>query len=289
MFKRVHEKVWAFDAEWVPDPHTGRIVYGLPASMDDRQVMAEMWVRGGGTEEEPRPYLKTVLCRVVSIAMVTRVVEDGEARLRLSSLPALDERPEEEVSEREMLVRFLDGIGRHQPQLVGYNSASADLRILMQRGVAAGVSAPGFARRPDKPWEGVDYFAGSDWHVDLIDVLGGRSRGRPSLHEMATTCGIPGKFSGAGGDVADMWLDGDIARIVAYNEFDALTTYLLWLRVALFGGFFSVEGYQRERELVEELLQREKERPGRDHLQAFLDEWLRLQRCSRSDQLKLSL
>ena len=288
MFKRIQERVWAFDAEWVPDPHTGRVVYDLPESMDDRQVMAQMWRRGGATEEEPRPYLKTVLCRVVSIAMVGRREEGGEVRLHLSSLPAPDEEPGE-VSEIEMVTRFLDGVGKHQPQLVGYNSAAADLRILMQRGVAAGVSAPGFARRPDKPWEGVDYFAGSDWHVDLIDILGGRGRGRPSLHEMATACGIPGKFSSAGSDVADLWLAGDIARIVAYNEYDALTTYLLWLRVALFAGFFTVEQYQREQELVEELLRREQKRPGRDHLQAFLDEWLRLQQYTGSDQLKLRL
>ncbi len=78
MFKRVHERVWAFDAEWVPDPHSGRMVYDLPESMEPAQVAEEMWRRGGATEEDPRPYLKTVLCRIVSIAMVGRRVEDGE-------------------------------------------------------------------------------------------------------------------------------------------------------------------------------------------------------------------
>ena len=109
----------------------------------------------GATEEEPRPYLKTVLCRIVSIAMVGRRVEGGEVRLQLNSLPTHNEG---EIREADLVARFLEGIGKHQPQLVGYNSTSADLRILMQRGVAAGVSVPGFAQRPDKPWEGVDYF-----------------------------------------------------------------------------------------------------------------------------------
>ena len=70
MFKSVQDKVWAFDAEWVPDPLTGRAVYGLPAELPDEEIVAEMWRRGGASEEEPRPYLKTVLCRVVSISVL---------------------------------------------------------------------------------------------------------------------------------------------------------------------------------------------------------------------------
>ncbi len=67
----------------------------------------------------------------------------------------------------------------------------------------------------------------------------------------------------------------------AYNQLDALTTYLLWLRVAHFAGFFTPEEYSREQEMVQQLLQRELEKPGRDHLQAFLDEWARLRRYYR--------
>ena len=43
MFKSVQDKVWAFDAEWVPDPVTGRAVYRLPAELSDEEVVAEMW------------------------------------------------------------------------------------------------------------------------------------------------------------------------------------------------------------------------------------------------------
>ena len=64
MFKSVHDRVWAFDAEWVPDPRTGSAVYDLPPSMDEAAVLEEMWRRGRGDGDEnvPRPYLKTVLC-----------------------------------------------------------------------------------------------------------------------------------------------------------------------------------------------------------------------------------
>lgn len=278
MFKRVHERVWAFDAEWVPDSRAGRLVYDLPESMEPGEVVEEMRRCAGATQEEPRPYLKTVLCRIVSIAMVGRRVEQGRVRLQLNSLPAPGEG---EMEESGLVRRFLEGVGKSQPQLVGYNSGTADLRILVQRGVGAGVSVPGFAQRPDKPWEGVDYFGGSDWHIDLFDILGGRGRGRPSLHEMAIVSGIPGKLSESGADVADLWSAGEIGRIVAYNELDALTTYLLWLRVAHFAGFFTADEYRQEQTLVEDLLQNEQEQPGRDHLKMFLDEWTRLRQYYR--------
>jgi 3'-5' exonuclease len=278
LFKNVHSGVWAFDAEWVPDADTGRRVYGLDASLSDTEVIAEMFRRGGATDEDPRPYLKTVLCRLVSVSAVARTQEDGTVRLQLHSLPTVADRSSPEAAESEILRRFLDGVGRALPQMVGYNSWSADFRILLQRAVALGVQAADFAKRPDKPWEGVDYFGGGDWHIDLIEVLGGRGRGRPSLHEMAAACGIPGKFSGAGDNVLDSWQTGQLATIVAYNEFDALTTYLLWLRVAFFGGFFDATEYADEQLRVRQLLERESARPERAHLLQYLTEWDRVQR-----------
>ena len=162
---------------------------------------------------------------------------------------------------------------------MGYNSGGADLRILLQRGVALGVQAGDFARRPDKPWEGVDYFIpNGDWHVDLQEILAGRSRGRPSLHELAVASGIPGKLDVAGSDVQDLWQAGRIEHIVAYNECDAVTTYLLWLRVAHFAGFFDTDQYAAEQSLVRDLLTREGQRPGREHLQSYLTAWDHLAR-----------
>ena len=77
--------------------------------------------------------------------------------------------------ERRIIATFLEGVGRHKPQVVGYNSARVDLKVLVQRAVVNGLSIPGFARRPDKPWEGADYFsAASDWNVDMMQIVGGQ-------------------------------------------------------------------------------------------------------------------
>jgi predicted PolB exonuclease-like 3'-5' exonuclease len=139
------------------------------------------------------------------------------------------------------------------------------------------VQASGFARRPAKPWEGVDYFArGSDWNIDIKEILGGWGKAVPSLHELAVQSGIPGKMDVDGNDVAGMWLEGRLAEIVAYNEYDALTTYLVWLRMAHFAGHFSASEYEREQATVEALLERETAAGAKPHLVRYLEEWRRL-------------
>jgi hypothetical protein len=268
VIKSVEERVWAFDLEWVPDPLAGRLVHGLPDSIaSPREIMEVMWREGGASEADPTPFLKTVLCRIVSVAVVERRAKGGEVTLTLLSLPK-DPKSDEETREANLVGTFLDAIGKHRPQLVGFNSADSDLKILIQRGVILGVQAAGFSQRPDKPWE--------SWNVDLKKLVGGWGKAVPSLHELAVQSGIPGKLGVDGNDVAAMWLDGRLAEIVAYNEFDALTTYLVWLRMAHFSGHFSAAEYQREQAHVEALIERESAAGAKPHLVRYLVEWQRL-------------
>lgn len=281
MFRTVGQHVLAFDAEWVPDAALGRAIYALPDSLDEPAVWRRMWEQGGATDENPRPYLKTVLCRLVSIAGVMRSVEDDRIALRLFTLP---KQPVGEAvpAEREIVEPFLAAVGKRCPQLVGFNSQDADLRILVQRGVALGIASPAFCRRPGKPWEGVDYFArSSEWNLDLREILGGWGRASPSLNEMATAAGIPGKMELQGSDVADLWLAREYGRIVAYNELDAFTTYLLWLRVAHFAGHFTPEQYADEQARFRSLLEHEQEQRAAPHIAGYLEEWDRLRRVLR--------
>ena len=279
MIKSVQERVWAFDLEWVPDPLAGRLVHGLgDASTPPREMLEAMWREGGASEEDPTPFLKTVLCRIVSIAAVERRVRGPgeEPTLALLSLPRDPTNPDE-AREAAVVGTFLEALGKHKPQLVGFNSRDSDLKILIQRGVILGVQAAGFAQRPEKPWLGIDYFArDSEWSVDLKDVLGGFGRYVPSLHELAVQSGIPGKMGVDGNDVAELWLSGRWDEIVAYNEFDALTTYLVWLRTAHFAGLFSTPAYEAEQARVRDLIARESAGGRKPHLVRYLDEWQRL-------------
>ncbi|MDP6654728.1 MAG: 3'-5' exonuclease, partial [SAR324 cluster bacterium] len=192
----------------------------------------------------------------------------------LTALPH-DSADPKQNAEAEILSRFLKAVGEIKPQLVGFNSAKADLKILVQRAVAKGVQAAKFAKRPDKPWDGYDYFVSrnNEGHVDLIEILGSYGKSNPSLNETATVCGIPGKMGVSGEEVAPMWLEGRLAEIVAYNECDALTTYLIWLRMAFFGGFFDQRQYAEEQARVRNLLSTEGTLPGKEHLLEFLERW----------------
>ena len=261
-------QVWAFDCEWAPDVAAGRRLYRLGADVPDDEVMRVMWENGPDYDRErnPRPFLKTLLCRVVSIATVVRVEEaDGTVALHLWALP---ERPDDPSStEAALLSRYLEKFGAADPLLVGYNSKCADLHILAQRAVVNGLRLPSFARQmTGKPWEMNA--------CDLMDLVGGRGKCFGcSLHEIANLCGIPGKLDTTGDDVAGLFYGGKVREIVEYNVFDALTTYLLWLRTEHFKGAFTTGQYALEKRRVADLLAAGASRPGGTYLNKYLEAW----------------
>ena len=282
MLKTLADNVFSFDVEWIPDPKAGEILHGVSQADQPgekaRASFESLWqhARKSGEPADSQPYLKTILCRIVSLAGILRErTPGGGASLKLVSLPA-DPKDPEKITEKVILNSFMKSVGRRKPQLVGYNSAQADVPIIIQRAIVNGLPGLGFSERPAKPWEGVDYFdsRNSEYNLDLADAMG-QFRDRPSLHQAATLSGIPGKIEVSGDSVAEMWLAGKLDEIVAYNEFDAFTTHLLWARVAHFSGLLNSQEYQREQELVGELLRVEIDQ-GKIHLEKFIAEWDRL-------------
>jgi predicted PolB exonuclease-like 3'-5' exonuclease len=270
MLKSLPDLLWAFDCECIPDIARGRLVYKLPKDSTDREVLEHMWKAGGADEKNPEPFLKLILSRIVSVAILSREVKkNGDIHLDLHALPG----DGKALEEGKLIERFLNGIGKKQPQLVGFNSHEADLPIILQRALCTGVTSPEFAKRPNKPWEGYDYFSkSSEAHIDIRTQIGTWGKGNPSLHELAVSCGIPGKLDVDGNQVRVMWDQGKIKEIVDYNECDAVTTYLVWLRMAYFSGYFTPEEYKLEQERVEVLLKNQVAL-GKEHLLHYLEVW----------------
>lgn len=277
MIKTLMPETWFLDFEWVPDPETGRRVHGLDASVPDDEVVEAMWREGGATDEEPQPYLKTLLCRIVSTAvLVRRSGPDRSIRFEIHSVPRLEENA---LPEKELIGRFLsvlesrlDRVGQPDPQLVGFNVVGSDIPILVQRAMANRIRAPKFASRPDKPWTGRDYFArGSDYLVELREVLGGWARSPGTLHEYARAFGIPGKLEHAGSSVVDLWREGRVREIIEYNQLDVLTTYMVWLRAIRFSGLLSADAADREEKTFRAFLDESLEQMP--HLGAWLRAW----------------
>lgn len=274
MFTTIGKQVWAFDCEWIPDPNAGRLLYQLPPQTPDEEVLKAMWLAGGATEENPTPFLKYILCRIVSIAVLIRKETENGPKLTLFYLP---NNPDDADSREESTIvgRFLAGVGKHRPQLVGYNSRNSDWRILLQRAITLGISSRELCQRPNKPWEGYDYFShASEAHIDLQDCLAGNAfRNTPSLHELCTLSHIPGKFETHGEEVYALWRDGKYREIVEYNCFDAISTYLLWLRTAHFAGLFNDQQYEEEQCNLRDYLMELCEQKQTAFIDRYLDVW----------------
>lgn len=277
MIRTIADEVWAFDCEWVPDLQAGRTLYHLPDDVPSEEVLRVMWEQGGATPENPTPFLRTLLCRVVSIAtVIRRTLKTGETQLFLQALPENPDDPAQD--EPYILRRFLrDGLAVRSPQLVGFNSRNADLRILTQRAIVNGLSLRSLCDRLDaKPWESLD--------VDLMDLVAGYGKSYAvSLHEIATLSGIPGKLETTGDDVCGLWFGGRRREIVQYNCFDALTTYLVWLRLAYFSGRFDDDGYRLEQQRVRLLIEEKLPKPEYAFLGKYLAAWRALK--ARTGQL----
>lgn len=269
-----------FDLEWVPDAAGARRLFDLPPETTELEAMQALWEHSTqyDAEKNPRPFLKYMFSRVVSIAFLARrlVFRDSGRTIefRLGSFPEL---PTEigDVSEGEIIEKFLTSVGRRKPQLVGFNSVESDLQVLIQRGMINEISAESFNKRPDKPWEGYDYFDGrnSEGHLDILKRFSFDRSMQPKLDEFAKFCGFPGKIDVHGDQVTDLWLAGDITSIVEYNQTDVLNTYLVWLRMVYFCGKLSEEAYFEELEGFRNFLEAEIEKPEKAFLQIFLDKW----------------
>ena len=86
--------------------------------------------------------------------------------------------------------------------------------------------------------------------------------------------------------VRGFFLDKQLSGILAYNEFDAFTTHLLWARIAHFSGLLSSDEYSEEQMHVRKLLDSERQ-SGKVHLQKFIDEWDRLREVTGQQKLIL--
>lgn len=276
----IHELALFFDMEWVPDAAGAKRLFELDDDTTEIDAMQRLWEHSPAydAEKNPRPFLKYMFSRVVSIAFLSRKTffnRDNErvVEFSLNSLPKLP-LEEMDVDEASIIDRFLYILGERRPQLVGYNSAESDLQVLIQRGIINEVTAPAFNERPNKPWEGPDYFdaRNSEAHFDILKKFSGGAM-TPRLDEMAKLCGYPGKIDVKGDQVTDLWLERNLTKIVEYNQIDVLNTYLVWLRVVYFAGQLTEEQYIDEQEQFREFLESETAKPEKAFINDFLAKW----------------
>ena len=78
MLKLLADSVFSFDVEWIPDPKSSEILHQTEAveqpSPQAKASFEALWAaaRKEGDPDDYQPYLKTILCRIVSLAGILR-------------------------------------------------------------------------------------------------------------------------------------------------------------------------------------------------------------------------
>ena len=283
MIRHIRKTVIAFDCEWIPNADAARLLFPGAENLSEAECLQALWEDNGATQKNPTPYPRFMQDRVVSIAAIIRVASqkpDQNPEIKLLWLPQKPNSPASR-NERAMLREFMRIVDQTRPQLVGFNSRNADLRILFQRALALGIQAKTFLSHPDNPWKGIDYFCkDNDASIDLMERIVGSISNKNalvSLHQACTLCGIPGKFALTGDSVFELWQQRQFDAIVQYNCYDAISTYLLWLRLAWVSGRFTDEQYDKEQSLLKTTLENLAKEERYAFLSAYIHEWNRLQ------------
>lgn len=276
IFKRVFDNLLIFDTEYVPCLDTIKRVYRIEdEDLTTEELLEIAYKENGATKEDPIPMIKFMFYKVIAISGLYRKISyignEKQVSLQLFSLPKTLDSP---FNEGEIIQKFFESIGRTRPQICGWAINQFDLNVLFQRAVINRCIIPGFCLRPDKPWEGVDYFSNkSEAIVDLMETIcGWGSKSRARLDEMASACGIPGKLGIEGSQVCGVYYseeENSHQRIIDYCETDVGTTYLLWLETALLSGHVTQEEYLKEKNQFYEFV---KYNPKHQWVK-FLDAW----------------
>jgi predicted PolB exonuclease-like 3'-5' exonuclease len=252
--------VLVFDIETVPDVALGRRLHDLH-DLSDEHVAQIMFTKR--RQETGSDFLSHEQHRVVAISVVMRSRES----LKVWSLG------EEGTDEKELLVRFFDGLDKYTPDLVSWNGAGFDLPVLNYRSLLHGITASRYWEmgESDQSFRFSNYLSRFHWrHMDLMDILSGfQGRGRASLDDVASLLGFPGKVGMHGADVWPAYLQGGIGKIRAYCESDVINTYLIYLRFELLRGRLNPAEHAQEVARMRKLCSESQAA----HLQEFAAAW----------------
>ena len=263
MLKSINPKTVFYDLETVPDIDLMRRVYEMQSDVfSDEEVLTEAYKRHGATPENPTPFLKPMFHKIIVAGAIFRNVSFHDSititELKIHTLPMAGTGLGTIPTEKEMIQRLLAFVSRNQAQLVGWNSDGFDWLVLMQRALINGCVIPDICKRPNKPWEGNDYFARfSDARLDLMTTLAGQGnyQARLKLSDTALALGFAGKEGMDGSMVYDAWKEGRLAEIVKYCNHDCAMVYKIWLRVALMAGLLTYEQVEAEQEQLRQLME----------------------------------
>lgn len=255
--------IMVFDIETVPDIEQGRRLLDLGTDISDQGVKEALIERRLKQTQGSSDFLPHYLQKIVAISVVARTPE----WVKVWSLG------DESSSEKELVLRFFQGLERYTPWLVSWNGSGFDLPVLHYRALLHSVACGRYwdSGEQDPQFKWNNYLSRyHQRHTDLMDVLAGyQARANAPLDEIAKMLGFPGKMGMKGSEVLAQYENQNLKSIRDYCETDVLNTYLVYLRFQLLRGQLDEESLQSEEEKLKEMLQIS-EKP---HLLEFLQAW----------------
>lgn len=259
--------ILAFDIETIPDVHGIRLLYDLPKSASDSEVVA--FAEEKRRAQTGSEFMQHHLHRVVTISCCMRWHND---KMHIGSIGEIGD------DEESIIAKFFDVVERYTPRLVSWNGGGFDLPVLHYRALIHGISAArywdmgegGFNDSRDFKWN--NYINRYHMrHCDLMDLLSlYQARASVPLDDMAKLCGFPGKLGMDGSKVWAAYYEGRLKEIRDYCETDAVNTYLMYLRFEMMCGSLDSDEYEQEIKRVKQYLQTMQDAP---HWQEFLAAW----------------
>jgi predicted PolB exonuclease-like 3'-5' exonuclease len=225
----MHQTLFVFDIETVPDTNAARALTGVDTTDVDelRQALTDYHLE---VTDGRNSFLRQPFHKVVAISFLeAEIHRDGPTETY--HLRDLRSGGRFEAPEAELLAGFFQYIDRHKPRLVSFNGRTFDLPVLKYRAMVHGVQANWLHTGGDK-WNNYNSRYSADWHCDLLEVLSDfGASSRIKLNEVCSVLGLPGKFGVDGSQVTPLFDEGKLDTIRNYCETDVLNTYLLYLRV----------------------------------------------------------
>ncbi len=249
-----------FDIETVPDIESSKKIHNLEGLSDKDVIKAIEHLRNQQTGSEFMPHY---LQKIVAISAVL----PSEDNFKVWSLGS------EDSTEKELLVRFYDGLEKYNPTIVSWNGGGFDLPVIHYRSLLHKVEANFYWQVGDEDtsFRYNNYLGRFHWrHIDLMDVIAAyQPRAFAKLDHIATMLGFPGKLGMDGSKVCETYMNGDLKSIRDYCETDVLNTYLVFLRFELMRGKLYEKQYEKRCQQVRENLSQSKA----EHLVDFLEAW----------------
>lgn len=243
--------VLVFDIETVPDTAAGAQLFGLNLPPEDVALAMNNIRRQEVNSDFPRLPLHEVVC--ISGFWVT------EEQVQLFSFSQKDVNNQHQMTEKEILSKFLGIFDKRFPTLVSWNGSGFDLPVLIFRAMKHGLSAAGLLDQGelDRSRKFDNYQNRYQLrHTDLMDCLAMfNTRNFQRLDDVAVLLGFPGKQGESGYNVVDYVKNDQWAQLCQYCESDVLNTWLIYIRWQLLRGHLSQDEHQHWITITQDYLQ----------------------------------